>query len=541
MTNLLKTTTGKIIAGSVLAAVILLLALIVYLCQPKFHDVTIELGSPMPALAEFQTDCAVSAWCSQKTPTAEIVLDRVGQQTVVLQHLFFEEKVTLTVQDTTKPQVSFRDVAVYIDELPAAKDFVTKVTDRSTTTISFKKAPTLPETYGDAKVEVLVTDASGNVTGKVCTISYTWLKPEFTLELGDKLEAEDLLWCPDDDRQLLNQADLDKISASSVGEYTLTSTVDGVSRSCKVTVVDTTAPALELKSLSGYTNESVDAEDFVKSVSDLSNAWSIGFAAAPDLSKSGTQTVTVVAVDGAGNRVEKTTELKLIVDAGPKFEGMSTLNVGKNAIVDFRMGISATDERDGRVDFTVDESKVDLSTAGTYYIVYKAVDLHGNETTYRRRINVAHDADDVAAMVSSIAAKLPADVEKIRLYVRNNIKYSYDWGGKDPTKGEPDPNTTYILYGFQNRKGNCYVHALCLDVLLREKGFETRLIWVTDQSHYWNMVKIDGTWYHIDSTPGRLHQKYSLMNDAMRYETLLDANGKSRDWDRTNPEWPVCP
>ena len=75
---------------------------------------------------------------------------------------------------------------------------------------------------------------------------------------------------------------------------------------------------------------------------------------------------------------------------------------------------------------------------------------------------------------------------------------------------------------------------MVFQALLREKGYETMLIWVTDQSHYWNLVKIDGQWKHMDSTPSpNYHERYSIMNDAMRAETL-----SGRDWDRT--AWPAA-
>lgn len=216
-------------------------------------------------------------------------------------------------------------------------------------------------------------------------------------------------------------------------------------------------------------------------------------------------------------------------DAGPLFSGMDGITTDKNQKPDYYTGVSAIDKRDGPVDFTVDDSKVDLSTAGTYYAIYSATDLHGNTTTYRRRIVVNHDQEDTRKLAAEIAAKLPGDAEELRDYVRTKIRYSQDWGGEDP-----------VWFGFKHKNGNCYVHALCLESLLREKGFETRLIWVTDKSHYWNLVRIDGTWYHIDATPGTRHSKYSLMNDAQRYETLITEDG-NRDWDRTNPDWPACP
>ncbi len=74
---------------------------------------------------------------------------------------------------------------------------------------------------------------------------------------------------------------------------------------------------------------------------------------------------------------------------------------------------------------------------------------------------------------------------------------------------------------------------MCFQSLLREKGFETRLIWTTCKTHYWNQVKINGQWKHMDTTPSNLHERYSIMSDAQRLETL-----SGRTWDRA--AWPAC-
>ena len=178
---------------------------------------------------------------------------------------------------------------------------------------------------------------------------------------------------------------------------------------------------------------------------------------------------------------------------------------------------------DGACAVKVNTSNLKLDKAGTYYITYTARDKSGNVATARRKVVVEHDKEDTRALVKSIAAKLSSNPESLRDYVRSKVRYSTSWGGSDP-----------VWYGFNNWSGNCYVHALCLQALFNEKGISSQLIWVTNKSHYWLLVNIGGTWKHIDSTPSSLHGRYSLMNDAQRYETL-----SGRDWDRT--KWPACP
>ena len=208
----------------------------------------------------------------------------------------------------------------------------------------------------------------------------------------------------------------------------------------------------------------------------------------------------------------------------PQFYGVEDLKLTKFANTNFAEGVQAVDREDGTVEFTYDASRVDLTDAGIYYVIYTASDSEGNTATYRRKVAIIQDSSDTMALVQSIAADLEGSAEEIRDYVRSSIGYSSDWGGDNP-----------VWYGLQNKTGNCYVHAMVLDALLREKGYKTQLIWCTDKTHYWNLVYLEDGWHHIDSTPSaHTHSKYSLMSDQQRYETL-----SGRDWDRT--AWPQCP
>ena len=141
------------------------------------------------------------------------------------------------------------------------------------------------------------------------------------------------------------------------------------------------------------------------------------------------------------------------------------------------------------------------------------------KTTEKRIIVVNHDKNDTNDLVKSAASSLSSDAETIRDYVRK-IKYSTNDGGSDP-----------VWQGLKNKSGNCIVHAYVFDALLKQKGYTTKIIWTTDKTHYWNMVYLNGKWVHMDSTPTSRHNKYSIMNDDMRYERL-----QGRDWDRN--AWP---
>lgn len=487
--------------------------------QPKFHDVTMELGEAMPGIQAFMTEYARTD--KARLVTEEVDLAKVGTQALVFTHDGKEETVNLTIQDTTAPKVELRDLVLSIRDHVEAEDLVAKVEELSDYTVSCQ-LPEGPVTYGEVTVQVLVTDEYGNATAGESTITYRWMRDKFVLELGRTLRSGMLFYGGVSDEVVLDQARIDTINASPVGTYGVASYVGEEVNLCMVTVRDTTAPALEVQDVAIFLGQTAALEDFVVSATDISGEVTTRLAEPLPLDEPGTYTVVVEAKDKNGNVTTAEAQLRVMTDTEPpEFSGMDTLYVEKHGTPAYYYGVSAVDARDGEVEFSVDTSRVDTSRAGTYYAIYTALDKEGNAATYRRQVVVNHDAEDTAALAASIAAGLSSDAESIRDYVRDSIWYSSEWGGDDP-----------VWYGFNQKNGNCYVHALCFQILLQEMGYETQLIWVTDQSHYWNLVKIDGEWKHMDSTPGRLHEMYSIMNDATRYETL-----SGRDWDRT--AWPA--
>lgn len=70
--------------------------------------------------------------------------------------------------------------------------------------------------------------------------------------------------------------------------------------------------------------------------------------------------------------------------------------------------------------------------------------------------------------------------------------------------------TEYVLHKktarevFQQRKGDCAGVASAFYVMCKVKKIPVRYIigWVDDGCHAWNMVKVNGKWWHIDCTSG---------------------------------------
>ncbi len=493
-----------------------------HFCQPKFHDLTVELGTENINIEAFMTEYADIKKAGIVTDLSTVDIGVTGSTLLTLRNGEKEEAVTLTVEDTTPPKVDFISwLQKPPDYEPDARDFVASCTDMSDVAFRFVGNVVIPLDYRDQSFVVVAEDASGNSVSHICTLSVNWLADEYTLELGETLTRENLLLNPERDGCRIEQGDIDVINGSGIGEYTVTSPVD--QSVCLVHVVDTRPPELKLKDISVYEGEEVTVDSFVESCFDVSGDVSLRLITEPDVNTLGIQTMTIEATDIHGNTVTSTATLAVVLDkTPPKIQGLKTLRVAKNSEPDYLAGVSAKDDKGVACKVTCDSSGVDLTKTGTYYVTYTAKDKSGNTATAKRTVVVEHDQADTDALAASIAAELPSDPEAIRDYVRDTIRYNHNSGGDDP-----------VWYGFNNRVGDCLVHALCLQSLLTIKGYETQLIWVTDRSHYWLIIKLDGVWRHIDATPGTRHTKYSLMTDEQRLSIL-----QGRDWDHS--AWPAC-
>jgi len=497
--------------------------------QWKFRDVTVELGTETLGISQFMTKYALPHRVGFVSDVSTIDLGKVGTTELFLSHGPKVEKVTLTVEDTTAPTATFLEKLVqFVDYVPNAQDFVAEYTDLSEVKIYFAQEPQVSGEYEEIVVEVVVEDAYGNKTTGSSVLSYVWIPETYALEYGQTLTKEDLLYNVEKDGHLVNQEDIDAINASPLGTYTIVSSTATRTLECVVTVQDTCGPELEVRDVQVYIYGYAYLDHFLDSVSDPSGVKNVRVVTELKFDTIGEQKVVIEAEDIYGNITQKEASLFVSTDFWPPtIMGLTNMTVAKHSSPNFLEGVSAIDDRDGNCTVQVNTSNLNLSKAGTYYITYTARDTSGNVATSKRRVVVEHDQEDTKALVESIAAGLSSDPESLRDYVRSRIGYSSNWGGNDP-----------VWHGFTNRSGNCYVHALCLQALFNEKGIESKLIWVTDESHYWLLVNIGGTWKHIDPTPSAMHGRYSLMNDEQRYETLWNGE-RQRDWDRS--QWPACP
>lgn len=515
----------------IVAIIAIIIAIIVgiltyLIISPKFKNIQIELGTKEIKAENFVTSKIYKNKAEFVTDINQIDLSQVGEYDITLKYRGKEETVKLKIADTIAPEVNFKNITKYIDYQINPEDFIIDKKDESEMIVEVGTVPEITE-FKDYEVEIKVKDKYGNETAKTCILTITWLKSEVDIELGGEISAGDLVFNVDEYGENVSKEDLANVNTLVIGEYIVRTEKDGVQYETKVKVQDTTPPVLELKDITIYDDEKVNNyKNFITEVSDASGEPTTTLKTEIKYGTAGTQEIVIEAVDMNGNKTEKTAVLTIKKDTdGPVISGIKDLQVAKHSTIDYYSGVSANDKKDGKCEVTVDSSNVNTSAAGTYYATYTAKDTKGNTTTAKRKIVVNHDQEDTNAKMDAFynnycAGKDPVGIASA---VREHIKYNSNWGGDDP-----------VWYGLTEGKGNCYVHANILKRALEKAGYSNRIIYLTDQSHYWNLVSVGGVWRHLDGTPSANHT-LGLLTDEQK---LADPGVHQKTWDRE--AWPAA-
>lgn len=156
----------------------------------------------------------------------------------------------------------------------------------------------------------------------------------------------------------------------------------------------------EVKLVSNYEanyGERIGLYDLVRAVSDESEysiMISSGGTVSTDgrstvFSKTGTESVEIIAIDELGNQTVKTATVK-ITDAKPPMLHAKDITISLGDGVDYMTGVTAEDEMDGNLtsQIRVDHSQIDETKAGIYPIIYTVTDKSGNEATVRTALTI---------------------------------------------------------------------------------------------------------------------------------------------------------
>ena len=198
----------------------------------------------------------------------------------------------------------------------------------------------------------------------------------------------------------------------------------------------------------------------------------------------------------------------------PDIEGAANKTVYKGGSISYREGVTVTDNDDEDVQLKIDASKVNINEIGEYEVIYSATDKRGNKTEVYITVTVLaapnndteqptdlYTREQLDTLCKSILGTIikdgMTDREKAQaIYNRvNSIKYV--------ATEESQSWITAAYTGLTTGKGDCVNYSAASKALLTAAGipnYDMQRIGGTSD-HYWQIVYIDGGWYHFDACP----------------------------------------
>lgn len=134
-------------------------------------------------------------------------------------------------------------------------------------------------------------------------------------------------------------------------------------------------------------------------------------------------------------------------------------------------------------------------------------------------------ADQILARIINDSMSERQKAEAIYHWVRGNMSYSAagtvgDW-----------PQAAYE--GMRRKRGNCYTYyATSLELLSRAGIPSIEVVRSRDNDHWWNLVYVDGAWYHFDTTPRRQGGNFCLLTTAQLL-AYSNSHGHSHMFDQS--------
>lgn len=231
----------------------------------------------------------------------------------------------------------------------------------------------------------------------------------------------------------------------------------------------------------------------------------------------------------------------------PVITGAKNLETYVGDTVSYKNGVTVTDNVDAKPKLEIDNSKVDLSTPGTYEVTYTAMDAAGNQTSVTVKVIVkAKPANFVApeviyAKADAILEQFITDdmtdrekVEAVYVWTRRSVHLTYGSAPKGFVHEEADwLQTAYQLLNKDVSKGDCFYFFAVQKLLLQRLNIPTidcEKIYDGDSHHYWLLVSVDGgkNYYHFDNVWSK---QLCLVTDAEldAFSAAVDSHPFNRD------------
>ena len=175
---------------------------------------------------------------------------------------------------------------------------------------------------------------------------------------------------------------------------------------------------------------------------------------------------------------------------------------------------------------------------------YRYYTLQGETTVQRLELSYLYTAEQSVQMtvfyentVAEIVSGIPAgatDFDKV-MYLHDYLvqNYAYDYEGLSGT-GTPIRDAYNF---FKTGRGVCQAYMLAMIALCEAAGIPSLPVISDEMEHAWNLVKLDGEWYHIDVTwddaggeqspvyPSYISYNYFLLSSKALYNS-----GRTAKW-----------
>ena len=137
--------------------------------------------------------------------------------------------------------------------------------------------------------------------------------------------------------------------------------------------------------------------------------------------------------------------------------------------------------------------------------------------------------DSIGQLVDSVQDQNMSDIDKVKFvndYIVQNTSYS------DQTNGSPHSAYTALA----ERKAVCQGYALLTQQMLTALGVESLYVvgYADGVGHAWNLVKLEGQWYHLDTT---WNDPLPDRGKSVRYDYFLVTDSqlaKDHTWERAD-------
>lgn len=515
----------------------LLIGVWVYERGLVFSVVHVEAGIPV-SIADLLVKPDETAYFTEDSEKFDMAVP--GEYHLKIHTGGFDHKCTLFVEDTTAPVVEAKELLnVEYGATCSPEDFIESIEDATATTISFVNQPD----YGnmeEQEIELTVTDLGNNVVTVQSKLRVSRVITYLELEAGSAAPTAKDFMISESDSMGIIRTDLEEIDFKKVGEYPVVIEAEGVEYNSVIAVVDTIAPVFTTKDIEGYALVKRNAADFVVEDDNIDiTEVTFSFETEPDVTKIGTQTLTIIGTDEGGNTCTRTAKLTLKEDTeDPTITG-GDFTVYLGDTISYKSKVSVKDNCMEDLDVKVDSSKVNTAAEGTYPVTYTATDAAGHTATLTVNMTIkkhTYDVNELNEMADGIIAKIiTADMTQydkawaVFSYIRGHVSYI--------SESEKGDWVRAAYEGLNTGKGDCYVYASVSKLLLTRAGItnmDIERIPSGNSMHYWNLVDIgDGHgWYHFDTTPRKDHPTIFLWDDATIKE-YSDSHNNCHNYDRT--------